>query len=61
MEIIKEGLELSTLIHKLQQVHFIHVASEYDCVIGWLNELGLYELLYPTAYHQYGVGSRPAL
>ena len=29
---------------------------------GWLNELGLYKLLgNPTAYHQYGVGSRPAL
>jgi hypothetical protein len=29
---------------------------------GWLNELGLYELLgNPTTYHQYGVGSHPAL
>ena len=29
---------------------------------GWLNELGLYKLLgNPTTYHQYGVGSRPAL
>jgi hypothetical protein len=28
---------------------------------GWLNELGLYKLLDPTTYHQYGVGSRPAL
>jgi len=28
---------------------------------GWLIELGLYELLDPTTYHQYGVGSRPAL
>ena len=29
---------------------------------GWLNELGLYELLgNPTTYHQYSVGSRPAL
>jgi hypothetical protein len=39
VEIMKEELELLTLIHKLQQVHFIHVVSELDCVIGWLNEL----------------------
>ena len=40
VEIIKEELELLTLIHKLQQVHFIHVVSEYDCVIGWPKKLG---------------------
>ena len=28
---------------------------------GWFNELGLYELLDPTTYHQYGMGSCPAL
>ena len=29
---------------------------------GWLNELGLYELLgNSTTYHQYGMGSCPAL
>jgi hypothetical protein len=32
VEIIREQLELLTLILKLQQVHFIHVVSELDCV-----------------------------
>ena len=32
VEIIREELELLTLIQKLQQVHFIHVVSELDCV-----------------------------
>ena len=32
VEIIREELEHLTLIQKLQQVHFIHVVSELDCV-----------------------------
>ena len=40
VEIIREELELLTLIQKLQQVRFFHVVSEYDCVIGWLKKLG---------------------
>jgi len=37
--------------------------SKFNFVLGpgWLNELGLYELLDPMTYHQYNVGSRLAL
>ena len=45
--------------------HYIHSVVVQDFVSGqgpgWLNELGLYELLgNPTIYHQYGMGSCPA-
>ena len=32
VEVIREELELLTLILKLQQVHFIHVVSQLYCV-----------------------------
>jgi hypothetical protein len=44
----------------IENVNLLHI-FHFDRGPGWLNELGSWITLQLIAYHQYGMGSRPAL